>query len=190
MVRFLKHEATGICTSESTNRGAGMERCCIAQRPASVSRVITTVETPHNTERQRERGRRGERKREEKEEEKIHWCCRQTLIIPPHHLPSRRETEHHECLILSLAKVTPWWSTSALSSFIQLAINKTQSIETRLLPVLPPRHTNGPLRLFVHLSSDFTTRIISGSREYTFFFSLGNTVWHPGHFQLLCNTFN
>lgn len=47
-----------------------MERCCIAQRPASVSRVITTVETPHNTERQRERGRRGERKREEKEEEK------------------------------------------------------------------------------------------------------------------------
>lgn len=72
MVRFLKHEATGICASESTNRGAGMERCCIAQRPASVSRVITTVETPHNTERQRERGRRGERKREEKEEEKIH----------------------------------------------------------------------------------------------------------------------
>lgn len=31
-----------------------MERCCIAWRPASVSRVITTVETPHNTDRQRE----------------------------------------------------------------------------------------------------------------------------------------
>ena len=31
-----------------------MKRFCIAHRPASVNRVITTVDTPHNTERQRE----------------------------------------------------------------------------------------------------------------------------------------
>lgn len=35
------------------DREADMEGCCIAHRPASVNRVITTVDAPHNTERQR-----------------------------------------------------------------------------------------------------------------------------------------
>lgn len=39
--------------SEIRDSEANMERCCIAQRPASVSRVMSTVETLHNTERQR-----------------------------------------------------------------------------------------------------------------------------------------
>lgn len=44
-----------MCVSESAGREADAERCCNAQRPASV-RVVTTVETPHNIERQKEEG--------------------------------------------------------------------------------------------------------------------------------------
>lgn len=53
--------------SESRNTEVDVERCCNAQRPASVSRVITTVETPHNTGRQREEGeeRNGQKKEEQ-----------------------------------------------------------------------------------------------------------------------------
>lgn len=39
--------------SESTSKEANTEGCCIAQRPASVNRVVTTAETSRNTERQR-----------------------------------------------------------------------------------------------------------------------------------------
>lgn len=52
--------------SEGTDRGGDTERCCIAHRPASVNRVITTVEAAHNTERQREE--EGESNRQKKEE--------------------------------------------------------------------------------------------------------------------------
>lgn len=45
-----------VCVCLSADREADTERCCIAQRPASVSRVVTTVETPRNTVRQREEG--------------------------------------------------------------------------------------------------------------------------------------
>lgn len=52
-----------MCMSESTNGEADMERCCIAHRPASVNRVITTVEAAHDTERQREQEGEEEAKR-------------------------------------------------------------------------------------------------------------------------------
>lgn len=56
--------------SESADREADTERCCIAQRPASVSRVVTTVETPHNTERQREEKGEGGKSSGQKKGEK------------------------------------------------------------------------------------------------------------------------
>lgn len=62
-----------MCTSESSGREADAERCCNAQRPASV-RVVTTVETPHNVERQKEGGGGGvEGNRAKKKRRKIHW---------------------------------------------------------------------------------------------------------------------
>lgn len=64
-------DTEGMCVSESADREADMERCCTAQRPASVSRVVTTVETPHNTERQRqEKGGGGGSGRQKKKKKK------------------------------------------------------------------------------------------------------------------------
>lgn len=109
-----------MCMSESTDREADMERCCIAQRPASVSRVVTTAETPRKTERQREEEGEEERVTGQKRR-KIHYipnrvetnaciCC--TTInsyyssTPSTILPPRRE--HREFLILSFAEVSLW----------------------------------------------------------------------------------
>lgn len=56
--------------SESASGEADTERCRIAQRLASVSRVRTTAETPHNAERQRGGGR-GESGRPKKKRRKL-----------------------------------------------------------------------------------------------------------------------
>lgn len=42
-----------VSMSESTSKEANTGGCCIAQGPASVNRVVTTAETPRNTERHR-----------------------------------------------------------------------------------------------------------------------------------------
>lgn len=141
--------------SESRNGEADIERCCIAHRPASVRRVITTAKTPHNTERQRRR--RGESNRHEKKEDigenSSSQRQQQTLIIPPDHPPPCHPDESIPnvfcCFSLKCLcdKATPalWCLSSSLPSTNAKHPDMTSSGAAIIL-------TNVPLCLFVSFS--------------------------------------
>ena len=108
-----------------------MERCCIAQRPASVRSVITTVETAHNTGRQskeEESNRRGKKKKKEEEIEKntlmqTKQSADKLLLFLRiiYHLAIQGESLVSVSYCLSLKCLCDKATPARVTSFIQLA---------------------------------------------------------------------